>query len=557
MAGYSFETSAVNNNHHHNQNTPNNHQKASRFTTASSSTSLLNRFGHLKFDRYSTPKSSLSLSSSSIQNNKIIKNKNRSKMNSFQNNEREKFKKLLMEHVNVSNRNIFQQQQQRNESAINSSSILMQKSIPLSSNNKILDHHHQQHRTNSYSLLNMVQSKCFTTSLASNYHQNDSMRKNSLTNNSTSRLNLIQDYWQLPEKSNDFKSSVENKISLVYSKNTISPTSQSSSSTTLSKSFSFSNKEKSYIDNDDKSNINDIKIYEKLNSVKILKNNRESITTKIKSMFEPFISYNFYLKFKRYIPYIQRDHQISKQIEELGDEEEETTKTTIVPLTEEIEDEIDEILQNSNQLLVSAYSIHIHTKDIMTLDGCNWLNDAVIEFYLNLIVSRSQMNDKNCNRKKLYPTVYAFSTYFFTRLSNGSGPGRWSNKLDFFSYDILLIPIHHSNHWRLAVVDNEQHSIEYYDSLGNEFRYCIDLIFNFLQNESIKKKNTELDIEKWRLQYKIPNIPKQQNYYDCGVFVCKYAEYISRRASLTFTQKHIPAFRKLMMYEIIHQKLIV
>ena len=248
-------------------------------------------------------------------------------MNSFQNNEREKFKKLLMEHVNVSNRKIFQQQQQRNESAINSSSILMQKSIPLSSNNKILDHHHQQHRTNSYSLLNMVQSKCFTTSLASNYHPNDSMRKNSLTNNSTSRLNLIQDYWQLPEKSNDFKSSVENKISLVYSKNTISPTSQSSSSTTLSKSFSFSNKEKSYIDNDDKSNINDIKIYEKLNSVKILKNNRESITTKIKSMFEPFISYNFYLKFKRYIPYIQRDHQISKQIEELGDEEEETTKT--------------------------------------------------------------------------------------------------------------------------------------------------------------------------------------------------------------------------------------
>lgn len=86
------------------------------------------------------------------------------------------------------------------------------------------------------------------------------------------------------------------------------------------------------------------------------------------------------------------------------------------------------------------------------------------------------------------------------------------------------------------VVDNEQHSIEYYDSLGNEFRYCIDLIFNFLQNESIKKKNMELDIEKWRLQYKIPNIPKQQNYYDCGVFVCKYAEYISRRASLTFTQ---------------------
>lgn len=86
------------------------------------------------------------------------------------------------------------------------------------------------------------------------------------------------------------------------------------------------------------------------------------------------------------------------------------------------------------------------------------------------------------------------------------------------------------------MVDNERQSIVYYDSLGNEFRYCIDLLTNFLQTESIKKKNIELDMNEWKLIYKIPDIPKQQNYYDCGVFACKYAEYISRRASLTFTQ---------------------
>ena len=314
----------------------------------------MNRFG--KSERLSTLKSN---------GNRIIKNKNRSKMNSFQYNEREKFKKMLMEHMNVPNRRIFDQRNnfKTNESAIKSLPTLFQK--PTSPSNRNNYHDRQTTAlTNSFSFYNLVQSKGFATTLPTVHHDEIDSRKNSTSIN-TSRLNMIQDYWKLPEKSNVFKSSVENKISLVYNKST-----SSTQLSPLSQSNSHNNK---LIVDSNKSNISDMQIYEKLNHVKIFKNDRETITSRIKSMFEPFIPYNFYYKFKRFIPYIQRDHEISDRVKQIED----TETTVVVPLTEEIEDEIDEILNSPDQLLVSAYSINIHTKDILTLDGCNWLNDAV------------------------------------------------------------------------------------------------------------------------------------------------------------------------------------
>ena len=44
--------------------------------------------------------------------------------------------------------------------------------------------------------------------------------------------------------------------------------------------------------------------------------------------------------------------------------------------------------------------------DIESLTGLNWLNDVIINVYLNLIVNRSQ------NSPEL-PKVYAFSTFFY------------------------------------------------------------------------------------------------------------------------------------------------
>jgi len=51
-------------------------------------------------------------------------------------------------------------------------------------------------------------------------------------------------------------------------------------------------------------------------------------------------------------------------------------------------------------------------------------------------------------------------------------------------------------------------------------------------------------------------IPQQMNGSDCGMFTCKFAEYISRRARFTFSQKDMPYFRQRMIYEIVQNDLI-
>ncbi|KAG7173234.1 Sentrin-specific protease 1-like 2 [Homarus americanus] len=41
------------------------------------------------------------------------------------------------------------------------------------------------------------------------------------------------------------------------------------------------------------------------------------------------------------------------------------------------------------------------------------------------------------------------------------------------------------------------------------------------------------------------------NGSDCGMFACKFAEYLSRNALITFDQQHMPYFRRRMVYEIV------
>ena len=49
--------------------------------------------------------------------------------------------------------------------------------------------------------------------------------------------------------------------------------------------------------------------------------------------------------------------------------------------------------QSRGETLVDAHTIKITRKDIDTLKGLNWLNDEVINFYMQMIVQRGKDND--------------------------------------------------------------------------------------------------------------------------------------------------------------------
>ena len=60
------------------------------------------------------------------------------------------------------------------------------------------------------------------------------------------------------------------------------------------------------------------------------------------------------------------------------------------------------------------------------------------------------------------------------------------------------------------------------------FKDVIQLIVNVIVQ-------VVLDTEDWSTEI-VQDIPQQMNGSDCGMFACKFAEYISRGAKITFTQ---------------------
>ncbi|XP_073726890.1 sentrin-specific protease 2 isoform X1 [Misgurnus anguillicaudatus] len=208
--------------------------------------------------------------------------------------------------------------------------------------------------------------------------------------------------------------------------------------------------------------------------------------------------------------------------------------------------------RDPNLVLCSAFKLRITQRDLATLQECNWLNDEVINFYMNLVMSRSEQ-EVGCRK------VFSFSTFLFPKLHGGGHAAvrRWTKAVDLFLYDIILVPLHLGVHWALAVVDFKSKSVRSYDSMGQRHDDICNMILLYLKEEFKVKKGKDLDVSKWTTCSLRPTeIPQQKNGSDCGVFVCKYADYIARGHSLTFRQNHMPYFRKAMIWEILNQKLL-
>ncbi|KAJ8397075.1 hypothetical protein AAFF_G00011290 [Aldrovandia affinis] len=222
-------------------------------------------------------------------------------------------------------------------------------------------------------------------------------------------------------------------------------------------------------------------------------------------------------------------------------------------LTEAMQGEVSRALRGGSQdeVLSEGFRLTITRKDIQTLSHLNWLNDEVINFYMNMLVERSRRQD--------LPSVYTFNTFFYPKLrSTGfSAVRRWTKKVDIFASDILLVPVHLGVHWCLSVVDFRKKRVTYFDSMGGSNDEACRILLKYLEQESQDKKGKVLDASDWVLQSKKRNeIPQQMNGSDCGMFTCKYAEYITKDRPITFTQKHMPYFRRRMVWEILNQKLL-
>ncbi|XP_022227448.1 sentrin-specific protease 1-like [Drosophila obscura] len=197
-----------------------------------------------------------------------------------------------------------------------------------------------------------------------------------------------------------------------------------------------------------------------------------------------------------------------------------------------------------DDVMCTKFNLTIFRQDLHSLAPGKWLNDNVINFYLAMIADRSQ--------EMGFPSVYAMSTFFSSKLLNGGGYNavrRWTHGMDIFAYELILIPVHLRVHWTLAVIDIPGQSIQYYDSLGGTHDQLLKALEVYLAKESRDKRKKKLDTTKWSKEH-VAAMPRQTNFNDCGVYVCFIAEHLTRQRRLRFRKKNVPDYRTQMLLEI-------
>lgn len=239
-------------------------------------------------------------------------------------------------------------------------------------------------------------------------------------------------------------------------------------------------------------------------------------------------------------------------------------KQCIILDDEDVEDEFPPLTQQQQQIvnyglhgprgeqIITKFSMTITRNDLITLDGLNWLNDEVINFYMELVKYRSEQVD-------FLPKVHVMNTFFVGKLlqQGYSGVRRWTRKVDIFGVDVIPVPVHMGGvHWCMAIIHMRDKTIKYYDSMGHPNPTVLEALEQYLKEESLDKRKIPFDTSDWSIQ-SVRDCPMQENGSDCGVFSCMFAEFISRDSKISFTQQHMQYFRRKMVYEISSGRLLL
>lgn len=207
--------------------------------------------------------------------------------------------------------------------------------------------------------------------------------------------------------------------------------------------------------------------------------------------------------------------------------------------------------QGPDEEVLVRLAVPITRGDLKTLQGTEWLNDEIINGYMDLINRRDLIS--HGQRR----TIYAFSCFFYTQLSTRQRYSyqrvrNWTTEIDVFELERLIFPIHvRKNHWCLAVINLKTQRFEYYDSLGSSNDHqCLSRLRRWLQDESQDKRQLQFSLTDHQ-----PKEKSQRNNYDCGVFTARAAECVARDVPFDFTQEDISALRILMSIQLLDSTL--
>ncbi|KAI9477063.1 hypothetical protein BDB00DRAFT_859657 [Zychaea mexicana] len=228
---------------------------------------------------------------------------------------------------------------------------------------------------------------------------------------------------------------------------------------------------------------------------------------------------------------------------------------SVKPLTDDEAALVENIMRNtSSRELAQLKTAIVQYSDIQKLRPGVWLNDEIINFYMELIADRSRSED--AAEKKL-PSVHCYNTFFCSTLRDQgyAKVRRWTKRVDVFAKDLLFVPINYAYHWTLGMIDMKHKKITVYDSMGGSHRATLQLLLKYLADEHQDKKKQSLNMSGWETG-EARGIPLQANMHDCGVFTCTFAERLSRQNHMDFTQADMELIRKRMVLSIAKQEIV-
>lgn len=170
------------------------------------------------------------------------------------------------------------------------------------------------------------------------------------------------------------------------------------------------------------------------------------------------------------------------------------------------------------------------------------LDDDIINIFLKYIVIPNATVEG----------VQCVSTFFFHKLYFGNESSDVDTIVHYYNYNsaepywdcaakanIILIPIIHSNHWTLMVLNQNENQIHYHDSLGldqgRDGLQYMEVLKRFVISYNEKHSRDSNSKKEWVMfgckhhhkymtkQNKFKPPFPQRNDYDCGVFLIRYA----------------------------------
>ncbi|XP_073287104.1 probable ubiquitin-like-specific protease 2A isoform X2 [Primulina huaijiensis] len=279
------------------------------------------------------------------------------------------------------------------------------------------------------------------------------------------------------------------------------------------------------------------------------------------------------------LEFVVHDSQWSKKMEEIKslDPKFEATRETITHVNSS-----DMAFEDIIYPKGDPDAVCISKKDVDLLQPMTFINDTVIDFYIKYLLNRMSVEQHR---------FHAFNAFFFRKLADldqdKSRPWdgkkafqrvwKWTRNVNLFEKDYLLIPVNFSSHWSLIVIchpgkvanckgmislhsmfqfvlnfcyflslkfgsitenvmddSSEMPCILHMDSLQGCHRGFEKLIQNYLLEEWKERHNepeADMSVKFSKLPFVALQLPQQENFFDCGLFLLHYAELFIQLAA--------------------------